>query len=194
MSKKVTDVTYEIHMPDKKNKSRIFHVNMLQKWDTPIAECLLMEELIADSQQSQSEPDDIVTWPEKKTLTDLTWTLISLTLSKRNSEVSSFRIESTSSSVSLSSVSSQTPIVQEKVTTLYWSLIHTQCRVLMTSSISILDLCKGYYQVPVDEESVPKTAFVTPLGKYEFIRMLFGLVGTPAAFQCMMNTHFQQPI
>lgn len=39
-----------------------------------------------------------------------------------------------------------------------------------------LDLASGYHQIPVAEESIPKTAFVTPDGHYEYLRMPFGLV------------------
>ena len=53
--------------------------------------------------------------------------------------------------------------------------------------LTTLDLTKGYWQVPVGESSRPKTAFVTPLGKYQFKVMSFGLVGAPAIFQRMMN-------
>ena len=54
--------------------------------------------------------------------------------------------------------------------------------------LSFLDLAKGYYQVPVHPSSLDKTAFVTPLGKYCFTVMPFGLTGTPAVFQRLMNT------
>ena len=40
--------------------------------------------------------------------------------------------------------------------------------------ISTLDLCKGYYQVPMRAEDKPKTAFLTPFGKFQFCRMPFG--------------------
>ena len=35
--------------------------------------------------------------------------------------------------------------------------------------ISILDLTKGYHQVLVDKDSIPKTASVTPVGKCEYL-------------------------
>ena len=43
-----------------------------------------------------------------------------------------------------------------------------------------IDLSKGYWQIPIAEKDVPKTAFVTPDGTYEFIRMPFGMVNSGA--------------
>ena len=48
--------------------------------------------------------------------------------------------------------------------------------------ISTLDLTMGYWQVPVMEEDRCKSAFVTPFGQYEFIRLPFGFEGAPATF------------
>ena len=53
--------------------------------------------------------------------------------------------------------------------------------------ITTLDLSRGYWQVPVDEESRPMTAFTTPYGLFQFRVMPFGLHGAPATFQRMMD-------
>ena len=45
---------------------------------------------------------------------------------------------------------------------------------------SKIDLTKGYWQIPVAEKDIHKTAFVTPNGSYEFIKMPFGMVNSAA--------------
>lgn len=50
-----------------------------------------------------------------------------------------------------------------------------------------LDLAQGYYQVPIHEASVDKTAFVTPTGQYEFLKMPFGLANAPAVFSRLIQ-------
>ena len=44
--------------------------------------------------------------------------------------------------------------------------------------LSKIDLTKGYWQIPVAPEDVYKTAFVTPDGQYEFLRMPSGMVNS----------------
>ena len=51
-----------------------------------------------------------------------------------------------------------------------------------------LDLAKGFYQVPVNPADRDKTAFVTPWGKFCFVRMPFGLRNAPTTFQHLMDT------
>ncbi|XP_056128342.1 uncharacterized protein LOC130106298 [Rhinichthys klamathensis goyatoka] len=53
---------------------------------------------------------------------------------------------------------------------------------------SKVDLVRGYHQVPVHPQDVPKTVVITPFGLFEFLRMPFGLKGAAQTFQRLMDS------
>jgi hypothetical protein len=53
-----------------------------------------------------------------------------------------------------------------------------------------LDLCSSYHQIHMKEEYIPKTAFQTHEGYYEFLVIPFGMCNDPSTFHNLMNHVF----
>ena len=57
-----------------------------------------------------------------------------------------------------------------------------------SSIFTCLDLQQAYHQVRLNEEDIPKTAFITPIGLYEYKVLPFGLCNAPSTFQALMDS------
>ena len=59
---------------------------------------------------------------------------------------------------------------------------------------SKIDLRSGYHQMKIQPEDIPKIAFVTRYGQYEFTKVSFGLTNALAYFMNMMNKVFMDEL
>jgi hypothetical protein len=60
------------------------------------------------------------------------------------------------------------------------------------SVFSKIDLRLGYRQLKIRESDIPKTAFNTRYGLYDYIVMSFGLMNAPTYFMYLMNKVFME--
>jgi hypothetical protein len=55
---------------------------------------------------------------------------------------------------------------------------------------SKIDLCSSYHQIKIHGEDIPKTAFTTRYGLFEYLVMSFGKMNVPVHFMYLMNSVF----
>jgi hypothetical protein len=73
----------------------------------------------------------------------------------------------------------------------YFRIPHTDTLIDKTRGskvFSLIDLLSAYHQVRIHEPEIPKTAFVTPSGHFEYLVVPFGLTNAPSTFQTLMNS------
>ena len=73
----------------------------------------------------------------------------------------------------------------------YYPLPHIEELVERVSSaavITVMDLTKGYFQIPLTKRAQRYAAFVTPFGEFIPTKMMFGLINAPFYFSKLINS------
>ena len=64
----------------------------------------------------------------------------------------------------------------------------TGCKVF-----SVIELKARYNQIPMDKDSIAKTAVITPFGLFEWNQMPFGLINSGCTFQRVIHEVLRDP-